>query len=111
MVTTPVTSVTREVVKEVLINKLIPAIVTKFPRDFKEIHVQMDNAGSHRIDNEDKDWIVAVRNSGLNIKITKKPSNSPDLNVLDLGYFNSIQSLQKKNKMTTIDKLVSCVVD
>ena len=45
MVTTPVTSVTKEVVKEVLINKLIPDIVTKFPRDCKEIHVQMDNTG------------------------------------------------------------------
>ena len=33
MVKTPVTSVTKEVVKEVLINKLIPSIVTKFPRD------------------------------------------------------------------------------
>ena len=31
--------------------------------------------------------------------------------MLDLGYFNSIQSLQKQSKMTTIDKLVSCVVD
>ena len=58
----------------------------------------MDNAGSHRIDNEDKDWIVAVRNSVLNIKIKNQPSNSPDLNVIDLGYFNSIQSLQKKIK-------------
>ena len=67
----------------------------------------MDNAGSDRIDNEDKYWIVSVRNSGLNIKITKQPYNSPDLNFLDLGYFNSIQSLQKKNKMTKIGKLVS----
>ena len=31
--------------------------------------------------------------------------------MLDLGYFNSIQSLQQQSKMTTIDKLVSCVVD
>ena len=71
----------------------------------------MYNAGSHRIDNEDKDCTEAVRNSGLNIKIINQPSNSPDLNVLDLGYFNSIQSLQQQSKMTTIDKLVSCVVD
>ena len=35
-----------------------------------------------------------------------QPPNSPDLNVLDLGFFNSIQSLQQRERCTSIDGLV-----
>lgn len=31
---------------------------------------------------------------------------SPDLNVLDLGYFTSIQGLQQKKKVFTVNQLV-----
>jgi len=40
------------------------------------------------------------------MEIVLQPAQSPDLNVLDLGFFNSIQSLQQRNRCTGIDELV-----
>ena len=42
--------------------------------------------------------------------MVKQPPQSPDLNVLDLGYFNSIQSLQKTKVCHEVEDLVSAVV-
>ena len=47
--------------------------------------------------------------NGWNISFWCQPRNSPDLNVLDLGYFNSIQALQYQNAPKTIDNLIGCV--
>ena len=41
--------------------------------------------------------------------MTNQPPNSPDFNILDLGFFNVIQSLQHQEAPTSIDELVSCV--
>ena len=40
-----------------------------------------------------------------------QPPNSPHLNVLDFGVFNSIQSQQHQASPATIDKLIKCVED
>ena len=37
-----------------------------------------------------------IRDSNLTIKVTKKPPQSPVMNVLELVYFTSIQVLQHK---------------
>jgi len=36
-----------------------------------------------------------------------QPLNSPDLDLLDLGFFNAIQSLQHNVCPTTVEELVS----
>ena len=46
---------------------------------------------------------------GVKVKIRNQPENSPDLNVLDLGYFNAIQSLQQQRRSTSIEELVENV--
>ena len=46
---------------------------------------------------------------GWNISLFNQPPNSPDLNVLDLGYFNAIQALQNKENMIKIDDLIGVV--
>ena len=46
----------------------------------------------------------------MNIKLVKHPPQRLDLNVLDLGYFHSIQSLQKTKVCREVDDLVSAVV-
>ena len=46
----------------------------------------------------------------MNIKLEKKPPQSPDLNVLDLGYFTSIQSLQQTKGCKNVDDLVGNVI-
>ena len=94
----PIISVNKNVLKQVILNNLLPAISENFPRDCDEIVIQMDNCSSH-IDNNDLDFRRAVSNYNLNIIIKKQPPKSPDLNVLDLGYFTSIQSLHQKEKI------------
>lgn len=46
---------------------------------------------------------------GWNITLFNQPPNSPDMNVLDLGYFNAIQALQSKESLTKIDDLIEAV--
>jgi hypothetical protein len=45
----------------------------------------------------------------MDIRLEYQPINSPDLNVLTLGYFNSIQSLQQTKQLTTVDDLINIV--
>lgn len=52
----------------------------------RTIWIQQDNATSH-VPPNDVDFQVAVAQTGLDIKIMYQPSNSPDMNVLDLGFF------------------------
>ena len=110
MITKEITSVSRDVIKETIINKLLPNIVQMFPRDTSIINIQLDGAGAHSIHN-DPDINRAFLDSGLNIQLVKQPPQSPDLNVLDLGYFNSIQSLQQTKVCHEVEDLVSAVVE
>ena len=55
------------------------------------------------------DVSAAGKNEGWNIVLKCQPPNSPDLNVLDLGYFASIQSIQYQCSPANIDELIQCV--
>ena len=56
MITKEIMSVTTDVIKGVIINKLLPNIIKMFPRDVSTITIQLDGAGAHSIhdDNEVK---------------------------------------------------------
>jgi hypothetical protein len=81
------------------------------------IKLQQDNTTPHRaITNTDPDFRAAVAAAGgLNITVVDQPAQSPDTNVLELGYFNYIESHQKKKKKkkqpitNTITELVGAV--
>jgi hypothetical protein len=93
---TPVTkpiNVTRDVSRSYLITKVLSAIVAKWSREARgeTIWIQQDNTRTH-IDSNDEIFLHAVRQTGLDIRIFNQPSNSPDLNVLDLGFFAALQS-------------------
>ncbi|GAA0148874.1 hypothetical protein LIER_36814 [Lithospermum erythrorhizon] len=47
--------------------------------------------------------------SGYDIRLVCQPPNSPDLNILDLGFFSAIQSLQRKACARTFEQLVLAV--
>eukprot|EP00904_Undaria_pinnatifida_P012483 jgi/Undpi1/8365/HiC_scaffold_25.g10833.m1 len=97
--------VTRETYKEKLINGVIPAIKEKWPAATRRntIYVQQDNAKPHRV-NDDEDLLEACSSDGFHIQlIINQPPNSPDTNILDLGFFASIQSLQDRTRAKTID--------
>lgn len=83
--------------RQLLINKVIPAIKSKWPAHEKHmvIRIQQDNASPH-VEANDAEVLAAGREDGWRIIIDCQPAQSPDLNVLDLGYFNSIQSLQNR---------------
>ena len=91
--------------KHFLLDHLIPALKSKWPNRTDNIIIQQDNAPPHNIVNDD-DVLMACSEGGWNIKILFQPPKSPDLNVLDLGFFNSIQALQNKNLFYSMEKLI-----
>ena len=73
-----------------------------------EIRIQQDNATPHgKADGDVMKEDGSIE--GWNITLNNQPPNSPDLNILDLGFFNSIHSLQMKKTMSTVDELITAV--
>lgn len=99
--------VNRNVMREYLIEKVIPAIKSCWPHDAvrETIFIQQDNARTHVLPN-DPAFLEAVAATGLDIRLMQQPPNSPDMNVLDLGFFRSIQSLTDCRSPTTIEELI-----
>lgn len=98
------------VLKELLIGKVLPRIRERWPQvDFgKTIYIQQDNAPTH-VDPSDEDFRAAASQHGFDIRLKCQPPNSPDLNILDLGFFSAIQTLQHQVCPRTIEELVSAV--
>jgi hypothetical protein len=111
LLTKSITSVDREVSGKFLIEKVIPDIKAKWPRD--KIHVlifiQQDNARYH-IDKNDHDFCRVAKEDGFDTQLMCQPPNSPGLNVLDLGFLSAIQALQHKKAPRRIDELIGAVV-
>nr|XP_051221899.1 uncharacterized protein LOC127340165 [Lolium perenne] len=103
-------NVTRDVMREYLCEKVIPAIAELWPDDGhgETIWIQQDNARTHVLP-DDPAFLAAVKASGLDIKSTYQPPNSPDLNVLDLCFFSSIQSLAFESAPNTLKELIESV--
>ncbi|XP_047259438.1 uncharacterized protein LOC124891977 [Capsicum annuum] len=110
METKPIQSVTKDITRACLIEKVLPAIRAKWPASDSNnpIFLQQDNARPH-IGNNDLEFIKAARQDGFNIRLCFQPSNSPDLNVLVLGFFRAIQSLQYQKAPKNVDELVEAV--
>ncbi|XP_021733401.1 uncharacterized protein LOC110700202 [Chenopodium quinoa] len=106
LVTKALQNVNREVIREMLLTKVIPAIVSKWPESLpKNVVIQWDNARPHQVP-RDEEFIAATTANGFNIQIVFQPTQSLDLNVLDLGLFRSIQSLQYQSFPSNLDEIV-----
>ncbi|KAH9114805.1 hypothetical protein AeMF1_008349 [Aphanomyces euteiches] len=107
-------TVTRDVYRRFLLDKVYPAIKSKWvwpdDRNGGVILVQQDNARPH-VAPDDPEVLAAGQESGWSIRMMNQPAQSPDLNVLDLGFFNSIQALQQQMECRTIEELVKAVSD
>ncbi|GMF65817.1 unnamed protein product [Phytophthora lilii] len=103
-------SIDKKVYKHYIINKVIPAIKAAWPsgEKWKVIFIQQDNAKPH-LAPTDPDVVAAGTSDGWNIRMLCQPPNSPDFNVLDLGFFTSIQSLQLRKGAHGINLLVEAV--
>ncbi|ETW02180.1 hypothetical protein H310_05748 [Aphanomyces invadans] len=91
--------------RDYALNKVVPEIKASFPSASKRVVLQHDNATPHR--SVDDDALAGVLTDGWTFVVRRQPPNSPDLNVLGLGFFASIQSLQYKRVSRTVDDVIA----
>jgi hypothetical protein len=96
--------------REYMLNKVIPAILDKWPDEDlgRTIWIQQDNARPHILPN-DPDFLKAVKQTDLDIRLMQQLPNSPDINVLDLCFFRSLQSLTDNHAPSTNKELIDNV--
>jgi hypothetical protein len=102
--------VTRDVMRDYMCNLVIPAIQDKWPDEDegRTIFIQQDNAKPHLLPH-DAGFREAVAQTDLDIRLMQQPPNSPDLNVLDLCFFRSLQSLTDTRAPNNIRELIEGV--
>jgi hypothetical protein len=103
---TPV-SITAQYFEHIVIEKLLPDIALKCPRQMinRRIRIQCDNASPHQINAER--FNNKCQELGIDCSLIYQPPQSPDLNICDLSFFNSIQSLYYK--IPGVNNVRSCV--
>ncbi|CAM9791020.1 unnamed protein product, partial [Pylaiella littoralis] len=99
--------VNRATYKGKLINNVFLDIRAKFPAAHT-VFAQQDNAPGHRV-MADPEVFAAAGQRGGRIELINQPPNSSDTNILDLGFLNSIHSLQNRTTPTKINELVAAV--
>ncbi|KAF0690234.1 Aste57867_18359 [Aphanomyces stellatus] len=104
-------NVTKAVYRSYLMDKVMPAIVASWPGPPARIVLQHDFAKTHATaDDEDQQVkFDEMRRSGWSFELVPQPPNSPDMNVLDLGFFAALQSLQHRESARSIDQLIADV--
>jgi hypothetical protein len=102
--------VNRDVMREYITQKVVPAIHALWPADHdgQPIFIQQDNARTHILP-DDLEFAEAVAATGLDIRIRNQPANSPDMNALDLGFFSGLQSLTDCRAPKTLKDLIDGV--
>ncbi|KAK2375902.1 hypothetical protein QL285_076755 [Trifolium repens] len=75
---------------------------------YEENNVDLNLVSSYEGEEGTNDLMNLV-SSYVDIRLICQPPNSPDLNVMDLGFFNSIQSLQQKEVTKSVDELIQVV--
>lgn len=110
VITKVVESVGKNETRSMLINHIVPAIMQKWPRTEgpKVIYIQQDNARTH-ITQQDSEWQEVYQQGDFTFILLQQPPNSPDLNILDLGFFRSIQSLMHKKMPKDVDGMMDAV--
>ncbi|XP_048489996.1 uncharacterized protein LOC125491958 [Beta vulgaris subsp. vulgaris] len=89
--TKAIESVTLAVMRDMIVNTIIPAIMRNWLEGVsKEIYIQQDNARPH-IHASDPEFMAAATHNGFNIQLINQPPQSPDLNVLDLGFLEQFK--------------------
>ncbi|KAM0853410.1 hypothetical protein ACQ4PT_051104 [Festuca glaucescens] len=79
-----------------MVTKVLPAVTQS---------IQQDNAKTH-IPVDDPEFVAAAQADGWDIRLTCQPPNSPDLNILDLGFFAALQSIFHKLSPGSVDDIV-----
>jgi len=58
---------------------------------------------------DDPIFCEAAKQNGFDIRLICQPPNSPDFNILDLGFFRAIQAIQYKKNAKTVEALIPVV--
>ncbi|XP_057548303.1 uncharacterized protein LOC130826748 [Amaranthus tricolor] len=107
--TKPIQSITKEHIRAMLITNVLPTIRAKWPAGLsKQIYIQQDNAKPH-IAHNDREFLEEAMKDGFNIQLVQQPPNFPDMNMLDLDFFRSIQALQYQKAAYNVTKLLRAV--
>ncbi|ETV64559.1 hypothetical protein H257_18563 [Aphanomyces astaci] len=95
---TKTVNVTKDVYRNYLLEKVLSAIVRKWPGDTRDIILQHDKAKTHVTVSEKRlqQSFDTYKSAGWTFRLEPQPPNSPDFNVLDLGFFAALQSLQHR---------------
>ncbi|CAM9831042.1 unnamed protein product [Choristocarpus tenellus] len=97
--------------KKLMIEDVIPAIKAHIPRpEGHTIFLQQDIAKSNTNRNRRITKVIKEA-AGDDIVIETHPTNSPDLNVNDLGFFHSIQQLREDMRVTNTEELVEATME
>ncbi|XP_058782995.1 uncharacterized protein LOC131657639 [Vicia villosa] len=92
--------------KEIFSGKIgVFPLVQKVAAKRSSVNRASDNAPCH-VSIDDEEFCKAASQGGFDICLSCQPPNSPDLNVLDLGFFSAIQSLQQKKPSKSVDELI-----
>ena len=86
-------SVTADRYWEYLIEKVLPAIKSRWPDCKRDVTIQQDRALSH-IKQNDPAFLLAASAGNWDIKLLTQPAQSPDTNLLDLSFSRALQSSQ-----------------
>ena len=74
----------------------------------RAIYIQQDSAKNH-IHEDDEEFNNALMEQDIDAKLYMQTPNSPDINLLDLGFFRAIQSFNDaspKNKEELIQSVM-----
>lgn len=109
------TSIDTIVYTDLISNLIIPAIVAKWPAsdwnvDGKVIKIQQDGAPAHKKFARHH-WEQVVHDLYLEekLELITQPANSPDTNVLDLGFFRSLQAKYYMSNPKTAFEIIQFV--
>ena len=95
-------TVTKEVYRELLISKLILAILENWSRRdrmSRTIYIQQDSVKNH-ICEDDEEFNNTLMEQDINAKLYTQTPNSPDINLLDLGFLEPFRaSMMHRQRM------------
>ena len=100
----------RDIYRDMMINLVLPDIKKKMPLN-NNIIIQQDGAKAHILDNDEAfyDKVEELYNDRDAVKLYTQPANSPDLNVNDLGFFASLQSIYYRTSPKNSIELIEMV--
>ena len=104
--------VTKEAYRELLVSKLILAILEKWPRRdrmSRTIYIQQHGVKNH-ICEGDEEFNNTLMEQVIDAKLYMQTPNSPDINLLDLGFFRTIQSFNNAS-LKNEEELIQSVME